>query len=66
MKKYIRFDLPGIAYITAVLAGILLFMLRGESLVGVKPNLIWVAGLTGFLFASGVLSLWLHWRNQKG
>ena len=65
MKKYIRFDLPGIAYITAMLAGVLLFMLLGESLVGIKPNMIRVAGLTGFLFALGVLWLWVHWRNQK-
>lgn len=63
MKKYARFDLPGIAYLSAIVAGILLFMLLGESLSGIKPNLIWIAGVTGFLFALGILWLWVHWHN---
>jgi hypothetical protein len=64
MNKRTNFDLPGIVYITAALIGILLFLVFGESVVGVKPNLIWVAGVMGFLFALGVLWIWLHWRNR--
>lgn len=63
MRKHTRYDLPGIAYLTAVLAGVLLFALFGEALTGVKPNLFWIAMLTGFLFALAVLWLWYHWRN---
>lgn len=62
MNKQARFDFPEIVYITATLVGILLFLIFGESLVGIKPNLIWIAGITGFLFVLGVLWTWLHWR----
>jgi hypothetical protein len=55
MKKYARFDLPGIAYLSAIFAGILLFMLLGESFTGIKPNLIWIAGITGFFVCPGHL-----------
>ena len=63
MNKRPNFDFPGIVYITAALIGILLFLVFGESVVGVKPNLIWVAGVTGFLFALGVLWIWLSRRK---
>lgn len=62
MNKQARFDFPEIVYITATLVGILLFLIFGESLVGIKPNLKWIAGITGFLFVLGVLWTWLHWR----
>lgn len=64
MNRQTRFDFPGIVYITAALVGILLFLIFGESLVGIKPNLIWIAGISGFLFALGVLWTWLHRRNR--
>ena len=65
MKKHTQIDLPGIAYVTAILTGVLLFVLVGESLLGIKPNMTWIAGITGFLFALGILLLWVHWHDQK-
>jgi len=63
MNKRSKPDLPGIAYITATLVGVLLFLLFGESVTGMKPNLMWIAWLTGLLFALGVLWIWLHRRK---
>ena len=63
MKKHAGFDLPGIAYLTAVLLGVLLFLVFGESLSGIEPDLVWIAWLTGLLFAMAVLWAWVHWRH---
>jgi lipopolysaccharide export LptBFGC system permease protein LptF len=60
MNKPRKNDLPGIAYITATIVGVLLFMLFGESLTSVKPDPLWIAGLTGILFALGILWIWLQ------
>jgi hypothetical protein len=64
MNKRAKSDLPGIAYLTAILAGVLLFLIFGESALGVKPNLMWTAWLTGFLFAMAVVWIWVRWRNR--
>jgi lipopolysaccharide export LptBFGC system permease protein LptF len=64
MNKRAKPDLPGIANLTAILAGVLLFLIFGESILGAKPNIIWIAWLTGFLFALAVLWIWLRWRNR--
>jgi hypothetical protein len=64
MNKRAKPDLPGIAYLAAILTGVLLFLIFGESILGAKPNMIWIAWLTGFLFALAVLWIWLRWRNR--
>ena len=65
MNKRAKPDLPGIAYLTAILAGILLFLIFGESKLGVQPNLIWIAWITGLLFALAVLWFWIRWQKKS-
>lgn len=65
MNNYHKNSLPGIAKLFAMLAGVLLFLVFGEPLFGVKPNLMWAAWLIGFLLSLVCLWLWLHWRNRK-
>jgi len=64
MNKRAKPDLPGIAYMAAIFVGVLLFLIIGESVLGVKPNLIWTAWLIGFLFVIAVLWIWIRWRNR--
>lgn len=52
MNKQVKSDLPGIVSLTAILGGILLFLVFGEILTGMKPNLVWIAWLTGFFVFS--------------
>lgn len=59
MNKQVKSDLPGIVSLTAILGGILLYLAFGEVLTGIKPNLTWIAWLTGFLFSLGVLWIWV-------
>ncbi len=61
-----RYDLPGIAYIIAFLIGVLLFLLFGESLFGVKPEPIWIAGLMGLTVSAIIFWVWskLHNKNE--
>lgn len=65
MNKQVKSDLPGIVSLTAILGGILLFLVFGEILTGMKPNLVWIAWLTGFLFSLGVLWIWLTGREHN-
>lgn len=63
MNKHRKSAFPGIAYLTATLVGVLLFLILGEPVFGVKPNFAWVAWLAGFLFSLSILWVWLRWRN---
>lgn len=60
MPNRTRQELPAITYVLATVVGLLLFMLFGEKVFGVKPNLIWIAGLAGFLFALATILMWRH------
>ncbi len=57
------FELSGIAYILAFLIGVLLFLLFGESLFGVKPDPFWIALLMGLSVSAIVFWVWGEIRN---
>ena len=61
-----RYDLPGIAAIIAFLIGVLLFLLFGESLFGVKPEPVWIAGLMGLAVSAIIFWVWnkLHYKED--
>jgi len=70
MRKYIPHlpanqtcELSGIAYILAFLIGVLLFLLFGESLFGVKPDPFWIALLMGLSVSAIVFWVWGEIRN---
>ncbi|MCX6079554.1 MAG: hypothetical protein NTW32_08500 [Chloroflexi bacterium] len=57
--------MPGIIYIIAFLIGVLIFLLFGGSLFGVKPEPIWIAGLMGLSVAAIVFWVWSEIRKNK-
>jgi hypothetical protein len=63
--KKSRVDLPGIAYIIAFLIGVLLFLLFGESLFGIKPQPVWIAGLMGLAVSAIVFWVWSAIHKKK-
>ena len=64
--KKTKYELPGIAYIIAFLIGVLLFLLFGESLFGVKPEPFWIAGLMGLTVSAIIFWVWnkLHYKED--
>jgi membrane protein implicated in regulation of membrane protease activity len=64
--KKSQHDLSGIASIIAFLIGVLFFLLFGESLFGLKPEPIWIAGLMGLSVSAIVLWVWheTHHKNE--
>jgi hypothetical protein len=58
-------DLPGIVYIIAFLIGVLIFLLFGETLFGVKPEPLWIAGLMGLSVSVIVFWVWRKIHNQN-
>lgn len=66
MNRGKGYDLPSIVNILAFLAGVLLFLLFGESLFGIKPNPYWIAGLIGLSVSLVVIFVWgeIHHRNS--
>jgi len=65
MPNRTRQELPAVAYVLATVVGLLLFTLFGEKVFGVRPNLIWIAGLAGFLFALATIWMWRQWRGNR-
>jgi hypothetical protein len=61
-----QYDLPGIAYIIAFFIGVMLFLFFGESLFGVKPEPVWIAGLMGLSISAIVFWVWsaIHKKNK--
>ena len=64
--KKSQLDLPGIVYIIAFLIGVLIFLLFGESLFGIKPQPVWIAGLMGLTVSAIVFWVWgaIHKKNK--
>jgi hypothetical protein len=57
-------ELPGIVYIIAFLIGVLIFLLFGGSLFGVKPDPFWIAGLMGLSVAAIAFWVWSEIRKN--
>lgn len=57
-------SLSAIAYILAFLIGVLLFLLFGESTLGVKPNPTWIALLMGLSVSAVVFWVWREIYNK--
>jgi len=57
--------LPGIVYIIAFLIGVLIFLLFGSSLFGIKPEPTWIAGLMGLSVAAIVFWVWGETQKNK-
>ena len=57
------FELSGIAYILAFLIGVLLFLIFGDSLLGVKPDPFWIALLMGLSVSAIVFWVWGEIHN---
>ncbi len=58
--------LSGIVYILALLIGMLIFLLFGESFFGIKPNPIWIALLMGLSVSAIVFWIWKQIQHQDG
>jgi hypothetical protein len=57
--------LSGIVYILAFLLGVLLFLIFGDSLLGVKPEPIWIALLMGLSVSAIMFWVWCEIRNTN-
>lgn len=61
-----QYELPWIAYILAFLIGILLFLFFGKAVLGIEPNMLWIAVLMGLSASAVVFWVWgqIHKKNK--
>ncbi len=64
LSTHQHYDLSVIAHLLAFLVGILLFLIFGESLLGVKPDPFWIALLMGLSVSRIVFWAWGEIYNQ--
>jgi SNF family Na+-dependent transporter len=60
-----RYELPWIVYIIAFLTGILLFLFFGKAVLGIEPNLVWIALLMGLSASAIVFWVWGQIRKKE-
>jgi Na+-driven multidrug efflux pump len=60
-----QYELPWIVYIIAFLIGILLFLFFGKSVLGIEPNLFWIALLMGLSASAVVFWVWGQIHKKK-
>jgi membrane associated rhomboid family serine protease len=65
MSNKTSHELPSITYLFAMVFGLFLFMVFGEPVFRMEPNLVWIAALAGFLFALATIWVWNQWRNDR-
>ncbi len=64
LSTHQHYDLAVIAYILSFLVGILLFLIFGESMLGIKPDPFWIALLMGLSISAIVFWAWGEIHNQ--
>jgi Na+-driven multidrug efflux pump len=60
-----QYELPWIAYIIAFLIGILLFLFFGKTVLGIEPNMLWIAVLMGLSASAVVFWVWGQIRTKN-
>jgi len=59
------YEIQGIVYLLAFLMGVLLFLFFGKTVLGVEPNLVWIAVLMGLSVSAVVFWVWGQVRKKN-